>query len=60
LHKFFIPTLTPGVGSSGLKMPNGVDEIADGLKVGPKPAVKQNEQQDKKRYNYKVFQSAVC
>ena len=52
--------LTAGVGSSGLKVPNGVDEIADGLKVGPKPAVKQNEQQDKKRYNYKVFQSAVC
>jgi len=41
-------------------MPNGVDEIAKGLEVRPKPAVKQNEQQDKERYNYKVFQSTVC
>jgi hypothetical protein len=43
-----------------LKIPNGVDEIADGLEVGPKPAVKQNEQQGKERYYYKVFQSTVC
>lgn len=41
-------------------MANGVDEIADSLEVGPKPAIKQNEQQDKERYNYKVFQSTVC
>jgi hypothetical protein len=43
-----------------LKIANGVDEIADSLEVGPKPAVKQNEQQGKERYNYKVFQSTVC
>jgi hypothetical protein len=41
-------------------MANVVDEIADSLEVGPKPAVKQNEQQGKERYNYKVFQSTVC
>jgi len=41
-------------------MPNGVDEIADGLEVRPKPAVKQNEQQGKERYNCKIFQSTVC
>lgn len=41
-------------------MPNGIDEIANGLEVGPKPAIKQNEQQGKERYYYKVFQSTVC